>query len=386
MRLLGAGACLVAAACAAGPSDAEALYRQARAEAGRRPPEEILPLLDHAIALDPTRAAYFLERAELRERLRLPEGAVEDYGRAIGLLRPASHARFELADALTARAVLHAAAGRIAAAEADLGDALRASPRSIEALLERARLFRGAGRAAEADRDLAEARSHGRGAAGAFHDEGVHQLQAGRPGRAERLFLNASDLDPGRLEALVGLARARMESGRFAAAEEALDRALAAGPSDPELPYHRGNSRLAQGKFEEALADFTLAAERDPRNASALAARGLLFHRHRKDPERAEAEFHRALVADPAHFAALFNRGLLYHETGRLVEAERDLRRALAARTDPEAAYALGRVLLDRGDRERAADAFRRTLEICRDPERRKSVEADLARSLRPER
>ena len=380
--------CLLAAACAGAPAEqAEALYLQARQDSARgRPAEEVLPLLDRAIELVPHRADVYFARAEIHRLLRRPEPAGKDYGAAISLLRGVPEARVELAHALLWRGRIHADAGRFASAESDFSEAIRLSPAPIEARLERARLGLRTGRTENAERDLEEARRMGKGAAETFHNEAVHQLQAARAEEAERMFLLALDLDPGYLPALTGLARAWMARGRFAPAEELLDRAAGLRPGDLELVYHRGNARLAQGKFEEALEDFDRVARGDSRRAGVYAARGLIYHRHRKDFERAEAEYHRALVADPESFSALLNRGLLYHETRRLDEAEQDFRRALALRADVEAAHALGRVLHDRGDYEKAADAFRKTLEICRDPERRKALEADLARALRPDK
>jgi tetratricopeptide (TPR) repeat protein len=378
-------AVLVLAACASTGADAEALYVRAQrdADAGR-PAEEVLPLLDRSIELDPSRAGAWFARGEIHRALRRPQPAAVDFGAAISILRGDPSRSGELMTALLARGRLHAETGRLPAAEADFSEAIRLSSAPIEARLERARVGLRLGRAEQAERDLAEARRLGAGAAGVFHDEGVHQLQAQRPDEAERMFLLALDLDPGHLPASVGLARVWMARGRFAEAEGSLDRAVRLRPGDPELVYHRGNARLAQGKFEEALEDFTRVAERDPRHAGAYAGRGLVYHRHRGDLERAEAEYCRALVADPALSSALVNRASLYRESGRLDEAEQDLRRALSLRADADALQALGRLLLERGDRERAADAFRRSLEICRDPARRKAVEEDLARALRP--
>jgi tetratricopeptide (TPR) repeat protein len=389
MRSLWAGLWILAA-CASeppAPDQASAAYQQAMQDtaSGRRS-EEILPLLDRAIELDPSRAELFFARAEALRLLRRPEAASRDYDAAIALLRPARGSRADLAYALLSRGRIHADAGRREQAEWDFGEAITLSPSPIEARLERARLWAAAGRTEEAERDREEARRLGQGVAGSFHDEGVHQLQANRPEEAERYFLLALDLEPTHPLALVGLARASLSRGRFAAAEVALTRAIDQRPLDAELYYHRGNARLSLGRYEDAFADFTTAIERVPNHAGARVARGILFYRHRKDPERSEAEFHRALIADPESFDALLNRGLLYHETRRLAEAEVDLRRALGIRADVDAAHALGRLLYDRGEYAKSADTLQRTLELCRDPDRRKAVEADLARSLRQDK
>jgi tetratricopeptide (TPR) repeat protein len=86
-----------------------------------------------------------------------------------------------------------------------------------------------------------------------------------------------------------------------------------------------------------------------------------------RNPEAARDAYERALQADAAHLGAHLNLGRLLHEAGRLAEAERVYRRAIAAcGNDPLLLYNLGVLLEDMGRKSAAVDAYERALR--RDP------------------
>ncbi len=62
------------------------------------------------------------------------------------------------------------------------------------------------------------------------------------------------------------ICRAYYQRGDYAAAEQACDRAVAVGSNNSAWSYlnNRGVMRLLQGKLEDALADFSAAAGRNP--------------------------------------------------------------------------------------------------------------------------
>ncbi len=370
-------------ACAApGPADAERLYREALFRVSRESdPAGALPLLDRAIRIDPGRPEYFAARGRLRRALGRGDEAAADYAAAIDLRRQGPSLPADLASLHLARGTLLAELDRTAEAEADFSEAIRLVPGFAEALLRRARLRRRSGRTEEAERDATEARRSGAALADSFYNEGVRALNLGRRDEAELLFEFAVELDPGHVEAHVARARVFMETRRFPEAGRSLDRAIGLEPARADLYYHRGNTRLAEGRAAEALSDYKRSLELDPRQASCLALRGLVYHRHFRDTDRALADYDRAIEIDPSCHAAWTGSGDLFRETGPPEEAERRLRKALEISATADALRSLGRVLLDRGDPRRAAEAFRGALQVCRDEPLRKEIEKDLERA-----
>lgn len=73
--------------------------------------------------------------------------------------------------------------------------------------------------------------------------------------------------------------------------------------------------------------------------------------------------YEKCLASDPEHFGARINWGRLLHEKGRLAEAEKVYRGALAfSEDDPTVLFNLGVLLEDRGKADEAVDIYQRTL------------------------
>jgi tetratricopeptide (TPR) repeat protein len=334
-----------------------------------------LELLDRAVELHPTPEAH-LERAMLSETLRDPARAIADYTAAIRFVGDGP----VRAALLLNRGVLYGKARRFDEGEADLSEAIKATG-SPEAYLQRAWLRRQAGKAADAERDVAEARKTGNSLADPLYNEGVRAVTRGDSAEAERMFRFAIDLDPLHPRAHIAMARLHMERHRFADAVGEFDQAIPSYPRDAELYYHRGNAQLAAGRGDQALADYEKAVGLAPNEAIYLASRGMAWHRVRNDVAKAMVDFGEAIRIDPKCHTAWYHRGLLDHEQGHLEGAEQDLRRATSSRATPEGCVALGRVLHDRGEYDKALALFRGALEIYKEPETRKVISAEMDRT-----
>jgi tetratricopeptide (TPR) repeat protein len=380
--------CLVLclASCAPFETDeetADRLFKNARARlAEGGDPQRARELLDEAIELDPERADFRLARAATGRRLKLAQETEADYTIAISILRRDPQAQAELAKAHLDRAVARAEAARPAEAEEDFAEALRLVPSWVEAYLFRSQWRRRAGRTREADEDLERARQAGAAMADSYYNAGVRELNSQRLDEAERLFALASDLDPRHVRAWVALARCSMERGHYATAAEALTKAVALQPQSAEYYYLRGNAYRAQERWEEAFADAIGALDRDPRNPLHYVLRGVVYRQYQKDLENAERDFTQALELDPGLPEAYLERGILYHGMRLLNDAERDLRQSMSRRATPEGVIELGRVLRDKGEHDKAADAYRRALEIYPDRLVQKTLKEELDRTL----
>jgi tetratricopeptide (TPR) repeat protein len=341
---------------------------------------QALDLISRAIARNP-RADYYLIRASLQQSLQKPDAALADYSSALKAGAGEPLPGFQRATIHLHRGLLYLQARRFRSAEEDLSEALRLVPEFTEALLQRAWLRRRLDRGAEAERDVTEARRVGSGQADGFSNEGVRSVTQGDSAEAERMFRFTLDLDPDHCQAHVAMARIYMERRLFAEAAAELDQAIPAQPRNAELYYHRGTARLAAGRGEEALADFSKAVELQPFEAPYLAARGQAFHRVRHEPEKAKADFSEAIRADKDCFAAWYHSGVLHHELKEFEAAERDLRRAAAIRASPEGSLALGRVLHDRGEYDKALSLYRLALEIYKDAEAQRAIQTEAERT-----
>jgi tetratricopeptide (TPR) repeat protein len=362
-------------ACGLTPQEqAERDFRQARMtdDVRRR-----LELLDRVIELCPTIDAH-LERALLSETARDPDRAIADLTAALRFVgeHPARATLF------LSRGLLYGKARRYEEADADLSLAIKATG-SPEAYLERAWFRRQAGKAADADSDVATARRDGADLADPFYNQGVRAVKKGNSAEAEHMFRFALDLQPLHAGAHVGMARLYMERHEFAKAVAEFEQAMPADCTSAELFYHRGNARLAAGAGGDALADFTKAIELAPKEAIYWAARGLAQHRVRHDAERAMADFAEAIKLDPNCHQAWQSRGLLDHEQGQLEGAEADLRKALSIHATPEGCEALGRVLHDRGEYDKALALYAQTLQIYKEPDVQKKIAAEAERTRR---
>jgi tetratricopeptide (TPR) repeat protein len=367
-------------ACAPSLTPEEASEQEYREAVETRDNGRALALLDRAIARRP-KADYLVMRAMLHQSLKEPDAALADYSAAIALRRDEPSAEIPRATLHLNRALLHADAGRFTEAEVDFGEALRLVPEFVEALLHRARIRRRAGRGDEADRDTAEARRIGSAFAEGFYNEGVRAITQGNSAEAERMFAFSLELDPDFGRAHVAMARIHMERRRFPEAARELDLALKVHPAEAELYYHRGTAHLAAGQGEEALADYAKAVELDPRQAPYFAARGLAWQRVRHDAGKATADLDEAIRLEPDCYSAWFNRGVTRHEAKDLEAAERDLRKAVSIRASPEGTLALGRVLHDRGDYDRALSLYRDALGFYKDAEAQKALREELERT-----
>jgi len=285
-----------------------------------------------------------------------PRATIEDYTKAIEL-------RKNDAPLYLARGILRVQQRMYRAADDDFTEAIRIAPDYVEAYLRRSAIRQGA----EAARDRAEARRLGAGSADGYYNEGVRAYSQGHVEEAERMWRFALALQPFHSRAHVAVARLLMERRRFAEAAAELEDAIPIGSEDAELFYYRGNARMAAGRGEDALTDFAKAVELDPTEPAYYTARGLALQRVRGDVARARANFDEAIQRDPNCHAAWMARGILLHEAKELEAAERDLRRAGAIRATPEGCLALGRVLHDRGEFDKALALYRGAIEHYKD-------------------
>lgn len=100
----------------------------------------------------------------------------------------------------------------------------------------------------------------------------MEQFNTGHLDEAHKSVREAIDLDPKSQAAYLILTRIQMERGETAQAARTLDEALSYGPDTAETDYLKGLIAERYGRFDEALASYRRASQRDPMNAHYVAA------------------------------------------------------------------------------------------------------------------
>jgi tetratricopeptide (TPR) repeat protein/MFS family permease len=105
--------------------------------------------------------------------------------------------------------------------------------------------------------------------------------------------------------------------------------------SSSQRHYNAGLNLEAEGRFEEAIAEYDMAISSDPGFAPAFNNRGGLYGRL-GDLQLAIEDFDEAIRLDPQYALAFFNRGLAYSAIGDVARANADFARAAELGADME--------------------------------------------------
>ncbi len=178
------------------------------------------------------------------------------------------------------------------------------------------------------------------------------------------------------------------ERGDIAAALETVEGVVAQFPDRPEAHLERGSLLAVAGRFEEAEGALRAGIERggaSPRAYLTLAK--VLLRQHRYADALSAADQHAEMMGNVAlGFEARYVRGLALRRSGRLAEAERELRAAVAL--DPghaDALLNLGAILDETGRSAESVPWLRKAAALApANPDARYRLGNALARSGQP--
>jgi Flp pilus assembly protein TadD len=221
---------------------------------------------------------------------------------------------------------------------------------------------------------------------------------AGRAREAEAAFLRALELRPDYPEALSNLGGTLQAVGRRSEAMERFRKALMLGSQNPEVLSALGEACLAAGDLDAAEGEFGRLLTMDPASSRALAGlAGVQAARtraasasecvrigaeslERDDVGTAETAFRQALAGSPENSDALKGLAEALVRTRRPEQAIPILEGLAAiSGADADLLNSYGVALRETGEARKAAEQFRRAVEIA--PDHRKAV-ANLALAL----
>ncbi|MEY4938735.1 MAG: hypothetical protein RIQ93_470 [Verrucomicrobiota bacterium] len=188
------------------------------------------------------------------------------------------------------------------------------------------------------------------------------ELPAGSAARKEldAYHAVAADQPAGRLR----IAQDLFNRGRPAEAEPLLRQATQWDPNSPGIYESLGIVLNTLDRSPESAAAFWRAAQLSPKDAGLAFNSALAFAGAGRLPD-AELALRETVRRDPRHHRAWYNLGLLFAQTNRSDQALEALQRAESlAPNVADYPYARATVLRQRGDREGASAAARRTLEL----------------------
>jgi tetratricopeptide (TPR) repeat protein len=158
-----------------------------------------------------------------------------------------------------------------------------------------------------------------------WNDYGIGLLLQGDLSGAEAAFRRVMQADPKYADGPVNVARVLVQEGDMQAAMPLLEQALALSPGLAKAHYFLGLAQKAEGRYDEALANFKAAAAAYPRDRVVLGQIGRVLFLQRKH-EEAVAAYQRALSVDPEDLFAHYNLMLAYQGLGQADLAERERR------------------------------------------------------------
>jgi tetratricopeptide (TPR) repeat protein/nitrate/TMAO reductase-like tetraheme cytochrome c subunit len=156
-----------------------------------------------------------------------------------------------------------------------------------------------------------------------WNDYGIGLLLQGDLKSAENIFLKVTEMDPGYADGWVNVARARIQEGEMAAAAEMLKKAMEIDPRLAKTHFFYGLTQKAEGRYDEALRHFQMAADQYPRDRVVQNQVGRVLFLQRRYQEAVTA-LHKVLLVDPEDLQAHYNLMLCYQGLAQADEAKRE--------------------------------------------------------------
>lgn len=195
-------------------------------------------------------------------------------------------------------------------------------------------------------------------------------LRLGRAGEAQAQAMKAVQSAPDRVGARIVLADAQYQIGQIDRARETLAEARKVAPTDPTVARRHAVIAAESGKPADAIESWRVVVAAKPEDAEAWMSLGDLYAQT-GDAAKSEAAYKKVVELDPEHaYRTYFNLGAVIENRDNLSEADNRkaadaFRKAIEIKPDYALAYRhLGYTLLRSGDLPGAKKAFQKYLEL----------------------
>jgi tetratricopeptide (TPR) repeat protein len=220
--------------------------------------------------------------------------------------------------------------GRLDEARAQIDEALKINPRSVDALCNLGAVLEDQGRLDEARARIDEALRINPRSVDALCHLGAILKEQGRFDEARARFEEALRINPHSAHALCKLGLLLVDQGRFDEAWDFLTTALQVKPDHPDTLYALGFILFRRGRLDEARTRFDAALRLKPDHTGARNSLGSLLARQGR-VEQALAQFEKARQINPRN--ALADNELAFIWAASTEAKYRDGRRAVEAAT-----------------------------------------------------
>lgn len=274
----------------------------------------------------------------MRETILLPKGyGVFNPGSGMEVDQTAGGIQYRRHATISADVFAIETTERSAAPEFAAKDA-PAAQATLRALVDRTASLRRPPGYRSTDKDIAAARGDTPKTTDDYVDRAEILMERGLRNEALLDYGKAIELDPGNVWAWSNRAVTRVQTGDLAGAKTDLDKAESLDPGFVQNFVGRGFLADAENRPLDAVAAYTKALQREPRNKLALTRRAAAYAKL-KDDAHAIADRTAAIAASPDDSVAYIDRGNLFTNLRRYDEAIKDLDHALSLA--PQSARAL---------------------------------------------
>ena len=154
-----------------------------------------------------------------------------------------------------------------------------------------------------------------------YNEQGQSLYGLGKDEEAMKMYKKALDEDPACTETYLNMAKLYITKGSLTEARDSLNRLLRIDKNSGEAYFHLGNISYLEGKAEEAVADYTTAADSDTFDGRPALYHLALLYIDMGKPKQALFHLNRLLKLDPFHAEGRLRKIELLVTMGRFEEA-----------------------------------------------------------------
>ncbi|MDM3852007.1 MAG: tetratricopeptide repeat protein [Aphanizomenon gracile PMC627.10] len=281
--------------------------------------KEAAAAINKAIELSP-RAAFYLNRGNVRYQLGDKQGAIDDYNQAIKF-NP------NLAQAYYNRGIVRDDLGDKQGAIDDYNQAIKFNPNLAQAYYNRGNVRDDLGDKQGAIDDYNQAIKINPNYALAYNNRGLTRKELGDKQGAIDDYNQAIKINPNSALAYNNRGIVRKELGDKQGAIDDYTQAIKINPNSALAYNNRGVVRNELGDKQGAIDDYNLAIKFNPNLAQAYNNRGVVRN-ELGDKQGAIDDYNLAIKFNPNYALAYNNRGIVYDQLGDKQKAREDLQRA----------------------------------------------------------